>query len=393
MKITKGKLLGVFGGVAVAVGLSYSSSDGFSTPGQNLTEGSDGAEPLNVNDDLIAASVAMFKSPAVETNIVNRAAYATTIRNPYDIDARENVVSSVVHEDRVPVSLEDPRFDPIGRLVLKSGDQVFAHCSATLAVALEYEVLNNMPTVYSSGHCFKNKKTEVYYQDSYNMYFAMDYIDINGVEQTFETLIRERPHLMYELDGLHDLAVVQLSNDVPEGMPRAIISVDHDFINGDEINCVGFSADKQGLYQHTDAIINQVWSNKVRSNCDLSQGASGAPVIVSLAATLIVAGVNSSIVKGDKWVFHDPVTSEFLDGAPFLQRVTSRERSRQCLEVTASMLNVRDGRSSEFNVIAKAERGAQFVELDRIGNWSKVKLPDTNRSAYIHNGHARSYSC
>ena len=326
--------------------------------------------------------------PAVETSRANRAAYAKTVRNPLNIPAGEAGATSVVYESRDPVYMDDMKFDVVGRLEYRYGTYS-GGCTATLSDVKGYDVKNGAPLVLSAAHCMLDDNHN--FLPLENFTFVMNYVGTNGQLVEFSSKLNEASALEVKEEGI-DLAAFTLKTPAPDGLSLAVAVPNYNFRTNEFVSAIGYSADKEGAHID-DCKITFVDTKLVENTCDITSGASGGPLITvsnpnSFQYSAIAMGVTPS-----KMTFHSNITSEFLDGAPFLQRVTSRERSRQCLEVTASMLNVRDGRSSEFNVIAKAERGAQFVELDRIGNWSKVKLPDTNRSAYIHNGHARSYSC
>jgi V8-like Glu-specific endopeptidase len=381
MKITKGRLIVGFGGAVVAAGLSFFSGDVPDNDGVNWGE---------TWKDFVSSG------PEVETNRANREAYAATVRNPLNIPAGEAGATSVVYESRVPVYMDDVKFDVVGRLQYSDGTYV-SRCTATLSDVRGYEVTSGASLGLSAAHCMLDDDHK--FLPIGNFTFVMNYVDTNGQLVEFSSKLAEASALEIKEDGI-DLAAFTLQTPVPDGLSLAVAIPDYNFSINEAVSAIGYSADKNGAYidNCNTSFVN---TNLTENTCDVTSGASGGPLVTVSNTKSFEYGAIAMGIAPNKMTFHSRITSEFLDDVSFLERegaqssvsVQAQRPSRQCVEVTASMLNIRDGRSSEFNVIAKAERGSQFVELDRVGSWSKIQLPDINRSAYVHNGHTRSYDC
>ena len=350
---------------------------------------------------------------SVETNRLNRAAYANVVRNPLDFKAQTFKTTSVIHESRTPIFLDDPKYDAVGRLLLMDETNTYtvASCTATISTIDGYQADQDIIT--SSGHCFDKDDIPQNSISSGNYYpigrflFVTDYIDTDGRLQRFTSALTTASVVFSET---RDLAVAALEQDVPDGMIKGRVIPDFRYQINDLVSAPGFSGDKVGL--HTDNCkVKAIHRSEVRNTCDIQVGASGGPLETSPDVQKIIYGaVLSSYNYGqgsDYLTTHSLITSEFLDHVGFLEgedgkpSVLTQESprmvsssSRQCVKITANdEINIRDGRSTDFNVIARAVQGAEFVELDRVGNWSKIQLPDTNRSAYIHNGYAHRFPC
>lgn len=394
MKITKGKAYGGFGlaaaaAVAVAVGLSLSSGDEPNVEPPRMGEGWKQVEPEVVP-----------QSPVVETNRANRAAYARTVRNPLNLKAGPVEATSVVHESREPMYMDDPRFDALGRLNVRG----WGGCTATLSTIGGYSVVGGNSVIFTAGHCVLDENHE--FLPVGNMRFYSQYVDTNGNLKTFEARVVDGVGRDKENDL--DVAVLLLDRKAPEGMILPKVLPNGDFYRGQTVDSVSYPGDKAGAYIDNDCKVVGLNPYQVLNFCDISSGASGSPLVTSLNGNSFTFSAVSSAVEGSgkRRSVHSKIPFKFLNHVHFLKRggeenaPSARARevpkpsSRQCVEVTSGMLHIRDGRSTEFNVIAKAERGAQFIELDRVGNWSKIQLPDnTNRSAYVHNGHTRRVPC
>lgn len=383
VKITKGKVLGGFGLVAggvLAVGLSFSSAD--DNDGTTIKIG-------EAWDNFVTSE------PRVETSHANRAAYATTVRNPLNIPAGEVEATSVVKESRVPVYMDDIKFDVVGRLHYSNG-LYSRNCTATLSDVQGYDVKSGAPLVLSAGHCMLDDSHK--FLPIENFTFVMNYIDTNGQLVEFASRLDEASALKIKKEGI-DLAAFTLRTPIPEGLSIAVAIPNDHFKIGEVVSAIGYSADKDGA--HIDNCkITLVKTKWVGNTCDVTSGASGGPLVMTSNGNSFEYSAIAMGIAPDKMTFHSRITSEFLDGVPFLEReggqssvsVQSQQLSHTCLEVTADRLNLRDGPGAEFNVVGKAYKGDQTVELGRSGNWSVIKLED-NRSAYLHSGFAHRFPC
>ncbi len=67
------------------------------------------------------------------------------------------------------------------------------------------------------------------------------------------------------------------------------------------------------------------------------------------------------------------------------QPTSTPQAQRKFVYVTGSVVNIREGPSTRFPVVAKVNRGRKLVELTREKDWVKISLEEKNgKSAWIH---------
>jgi len=70
---------------------------------------------------------------------------------------------------------------------------------------------------------------------------------------------------------------------------------------------------------------------------------------------------------------------------PTSQPTSTPQAQRKFVYVTGSVVNIREGPSTRFPVVAKVNRGRKLVELTREKDWVKIDLEETNgKTAWIH---------
>jgi len=96
-----------------------------------------------------------------------------------------------------------------------------------------------------------------------------------------------------------------------------------------------------------------------------------------LLLALIIAGV--LIWYTPLW--YTPSKNEL----PTCQPTSTPQAQRKFVYVTGSVVNIREGPSTRFPVVAKVNRGRKLVELTREKDWVKISLEEKNgKSAWIH---------
>ncbi len=70
---------------------------------------------------------------------------------------------------------------------------------------------------------------------------------------------------------------------------------------------------------------------------------------------------------------------------PTSQPTSTPQAQRKFVYVTGSVVNIREGPSTRFPVVAKVNRGRKLIELAREKDWVKIDLDEKNgESAWIH---------
>ncbi len=91
-----------------------------------------------------------------------------------------------------------------------------------------------------------------------------------------------------------------------------------------------------------------------------------------LLLALIIAGV---------LMWYTPSKNEL----PTSQPTSTPQAQPKFVYVTGSVVNIREGPSTRFPVVAKVNRGRKLVELTRKKDWVKISLEEKNgKSAWIH---------
>ncbi len=76
---------------------------------------------------------------------------------------------------------------------------------------------------------------------------------------------------------------------------------------------------------------------------------------------------------------------------PTCQPTSAPQTQPKFVYVTGSVVNIREGPSTRFPVIAKVNRGRKLVELTREKDWVKIELDEKNgKSAWIHSSLVRA---
>ncbi len=96
-----------------------------------------------------------------------------------------------------------------------------------------------------------------------------------------------------------------------------------------------------------------------------------------LLLALIIAGV---------LIWYTPLWSTpSKNELPTCQPTSTPQAQRKFVYVTGSVVNIREGPSTRFPVVAQVNRGRKLVELTREKDWVKIDLEETNgKTAWIH---------
>lgn len=334
------------------------------------------------------------KFPAVETNPLNRSAYANVVRNPLGFEAVRPDRTTVIYESRVPSFMDDPRMDAVGRLIMLDTTKTNIEGSCTAQISEIDGYSTNQDILFSAGHCFDDYPIE-------QMLFITDYIDANGEIQTYKS---ELTRVSFLDNDNADIAVASLLEPIPNNMHVFTAIPDHNFDINDLVTSPGFSSDKDGLHVDSDCVVIDIVRYLIINTCDIVSGASGSALIVDEDAnnTYIAGVLEGTFFEGHykNLTVHTMISSSFLDQVPFLERTNetslrvTASQEYSCLLITAqSGLNIRSSPSSDFdNVVGAVENLAVVYELARVGDWSKIAMED-DVDGYIHRGYTRQVPC
>lgn len=303
-----------------------------------------------------------FSSPSFD--------YATPVSRPNltgvtRIDLHPHVSSeyatSVIHDDRRDVMLVEQQYNAVGAVHFNMG-----RCTGTYVTVDGFSDVQDRPLVLTAGHCV----------DDANRFgaFEVQYIDKDGYPAIASSPIAEI-HLMHKNreSVIEDMAILALLNPLPAEVRPARLVLDSSIPVDAQINAAGFSADRAGLTEHEGCNIQERYDfesgeNMLLSDCDISSGDSGSPVIeMSNEDQLTVSGVTLAVMK-NKLTLHQLTTVEHIVSAPFIE-----VESTVCGNVDASILNVRRGPSVTHDAHAQFNRGAMVHVAAQMNDWSYVQ--------------------
>ena len=312
-----------------------------------------------------------------------------SLRNPLNVNARNisDVVSSVTHDDRKPVSMGQSYYNMTGRV-----SNGFGRDGSGFIVHNPQDPDNVY--VFTSGHLVTNHYGTI---DSPNeVSFTTSYIS-NGEIKLFSSRAEA---MVVDYTGNFrgpDKTIIRLrTSELPPEIIPGIALADYNGRPIRPLEVAGYSADLAGLSLDNSCSILRIYEHSFASNCHLSQGASGGPVTIKVHDQPYIIGLNTSIEVNSKLVNHDIITSELFNEASTIREGWTKNISRfhGCREVTANVLNVRRGPSADTDIIKQLTEGDVVTVLSDQDDWVGIFTTNPkNESFYINKQYTKLVPC
>lgn len=334
----------------------------FMTSAQSYTEGTDTTNNSSEHEEVNSL---IAEIPSSDPVLIDRASFNNFRRLPEPENSVAKATSVIHLDNRIMVPLSEELYDPVGRI--RSSVEF---CTGTIVEIAGYTSEN--PLVWTAGHC-PNKVT------AESILFETIGVDTNGEPFVYQSQVL-RSEIIF--NNMTDIGLLELAEPLPPELKPALLIPNYNFDINMPITIAGYPSDRlaDGLTAHFNCyILGQAKNNELisylgtYSNCDVSSGASGSPVIIDQRDRLIIGGTISGVIisPDSAWSLLFKAPDNFFNNVDFIKR----DDEKNCVAASVSnTLNVRTGMGTEFQRIAFVNNGDVMQEIINLGEWSNVKL-------------------